>query len=109
MELYDITQTPKEVLDLLYEMRFIHRDYDLQTGTYSLHDLFYEEVTGAYEFIVADNVVYCKDPNSERVKKYLNEDRTYTKGMIPDAIIYNGLVLKNRYGMTSFNKKIPGL
>lgn len=92
METKPISDTPKEAMDLLYE-------YRIKTPH---HDATYEDVTGAYEFIVVDNVLYCTDADSLRVKEYLQEDRTYMKGMLPDAIIYHGLLLKNRYGYTRF-------
>ena len=92
METKPISDVPKEAMNLLYENR-------IKTPH---HDPTYEDVTGAYEFIVVDNVVYCTDADSLRVKEYFQEDRTYTKGMLPDAIIYHGLLLKNRYGYTRF-------
>ncbi|MBP5723373.1 MAG: hypothetical protein J6X18_07350 [Bacteroidales bacterium] len=82
-----LTEVPNDILDLLYNLRF--KNEDLSVSDYAK----------LYNFIVVDDVVYSTPDASERVKLFEeNEHSFFFSRSLPDAIIKNGVVLKNRYG-----------
>lgn len=81
-------EVPNDILDLLYNLRF--KNEDLSVSDYAK----------LYNFIVVDDVVYSTPDASERVKLFEENESVYFFGCsLPDAIIKNGVVMKNRYGV----------
>lgn len=104
MTLYSITQTPKEIFDLLYSLRLRDTVYDPVEKKYVSRDPSYHEVTSRYKFIVVDdNIYYQRDQEEWRVKAYnLSQGCSFKRMSLPDAVIVTEMgvkkVLKNRYG-----------
>lgn len=88
-----MSELKPEVLETLYSLRLSEHK-----------DIPYEEYINFFNFIVVDDVVYCTDDESteKRVSTYFkaregNEMHLFSL-TLPDVIIKNGSVIKNRYG-----------
>lgn len=84
-----MSDIPESVLRVLY----FHR----------LRDAFkvpFDVYVRKYDFIVANDIVYySEDCDMSRIKKYLEiPGPSVLRAQIPDAIVSNGYVLKNRFG-----------
>ena len=87
-------EVPNDVCELLYSLSFNH-DKKMTVSEYAK----------LYEFVVVDDVVYSTPDASNRVKLFEENEHSSFFGMIlPDAIIKNRSVIKNRYGAKS-NKR----
>lgn len=87
-----MSEIPNTVLRLLYFLR--------------PHDAFkvpFDVFVRRYEFIVVDDVAYySEDCDMSRITKYLDiPGPSILRAQIPDAIVSNGYVLKNRFGYNS--------
>ena len=91
MKNIDIKKLPKKCSKLLYNKRGI-----------SLESLSLDELIQMYSVIVVDNCVYYdknKDGAYERVELINNSSLVCSFGTtMPDAVIKNGIIIKNRYG-----------
>lgn len=88
-----MSELKPEVFETLYSLRLSEHK-----------DIPYEEYINFFNFIVVDDVVYCTDDESteKRVNTYFkaregNEMHLFSL-TLPDVIIKNGSVIKNRYG-----------
>ena len=92
-----ITKVPASVWGLLYRFRLReHEEYSM------------EEYMKLYSFIVVDDVVYSTPDASRRVEEFERYAGSYFfQRCLPDAIIRDGAVVKNRFGM--MNLKMQGV
>lgn len=83
---------PEAFCRLLYMMRL-----------YEHRNIPYDEYLNLFDFVTVDGVAYCTPQcDSRRIWEYRHaEGSSYRKAALPDAIIVNGYVLKNRYGKCS--------
>lgn len=89
----DISELKKEVFELLYSLRLKEH-----------MPVSYDNYIKLFNFIVVDDVVYCTDDESteKRVSTYFKaregNEMCFFSLTLPDVIIKNGSVIKNRYG-----------
>ena len=83
---------PEDALRFLYSMRF-----------YCHRNIPYDEYINLYDFIIVDDVAYCTPQcDSRRIYEYRHaEGSSYKRAVLPDAIIVDSYLLKNRYGLNS--------
>ena len=83
-----INEVSDGIWELLYSLCFNH-DKKMTVSEYAK----------LYEFVVVDDVVYSTPDASNRVKLFEENEHSFFFGMcLPDAIIKNRSVIKNRYG-----------
>lgn len=86
-EVKNISELPPEIADILYDHRLRAH----------LH-VPKEEYVGNYEFVsVDDKVAYASDRNVWRATMWL-ENHGVNWLTLPDAVIMEGVLIKNRYG-----------
>ena len=96
MEAKKIDEMPEWAKKYLYSMRL-----------YGQLEIPFDKYIGLYRFVVIDDTVYYDDTEAfcrRMMYFYQNAIRlgSVQKVTIPNAIIKNGYILKNRYGHTSF-------
>ena len=93
----DIREMPDSILDLLYKLRFLD-DVAVPYGEY----------VARFDFVVVDDDIIYHDWSESskwREKQYLKARRVPESmkcACIPSVIIKNGIVVKNRFGHTSY-------
>lgn len=91
----NLSEIPYGVLKKLYSLR-------LRTD----RAVPFEEYVGRYRFIsvkergMEDETAYAAGDETWR-KEYWKEGNRITAITVPDAVVYNGVVIKNRYGYES--------
>lgn len=96
----DLSEIPHEVLEKLYSLRLL-----------TDRDMPFEEYVGLYRFI------FVKERTMDDETAYVAEDETWRKECwkegnritaltVPDAVVYNGVVVKNRYGYEEVHLKV---
>ena len=88
----DLSEIPHGVLKKLYSLRLL-----------TDRDMPFEEYVGLYRFIsvkertMDDKTAYVAEDETWR-KEYWKKGNRITALTVPDAVVYNGVVVKNRYG-----------
>ena len=88
---HNISELDESVKETLYLLRF---SYEKEVPR--------DEYLRMFGFVVVDDEVYANEGvrTSKRLEDYLaNPDNNFVHGALPDAIIKNGVVVKNRYGV----------
>ena len=88
--LKEFDEVPQEALDALYSHRLIE-DYQMDPEDY------FEK----YEFVVDGEDGYVREGSMARAKMWMKGEGSFV-ARIPDAVILNGKVIKNRYGYSGF-------
>lgn len=86
---------PVSIFNLLYQLRLID---DVAVP--------FEDYIMRFRFVVVDNIIYhdYSENSKWREKQYLEtakRRKSNTLALIPDVIVKNELVIKNRYGKRS--------
>ena len=95
----DLSEIPYGVLKKLYSLR-------LRTD----RSVPFEEYVGRYRFVsvkerdMGDETAYAAGDETWR-KEQWKEGNFITAFAVPDAVIYNGVVIKNRYGYEFLSKE----
>lgn len=96
----DLSEIPYGVLEKLYSLRLL-----------TDRDMPFEEYVGLYRFIsvkertMDDETAYAAEDETWR-KEYWKEGNRITALTVPDAVVYNGIVVKNRYGYEEVHLKV---
>lgn len=95
----NLSEIPNGVLKKLYSLR-VRTDRAVP----------FEEYVGRYRFIsvkersMEDETAYAAEDETWR-KEYWKEGNRITALTVPDAVVYNGVVVKNRYGYEFLSKE----
>ena len=93
IEVHKISEVPKSVFDTLYALR-LRQDAKVP----------YEDYIRFYSFITIDGALYTSDDEDAkaRERRYIMARWNSSKrAALPDAVVVEGIVLKNRYGNNS--------